>query len=47
VTERQWLLEEEFSLAGIHALTSRYLDQVGPALLGNWRTARRTSGSEA
>ncbi|MFI6033045.1 TetR family transcriptional regulator [Streptomyces sp. NPDC051315] len=39
VTERQWSLGEDFSVSGIHALTSRYLDQVGPALLGSWRTA--------
>ncbi|CAM5396792.1 TetR family transcriptional regulator [Streptomyces aurantiogriseus] len=39
VTERQWSLGEDFSLEAIRALTSRYLDQVGPALLGNWRTA--------
>ncbi|MFI1047284.1 TetR family transcriptional regulator [Streptomyces griseoruber] len=41
VTERQWVAQEEgeFSLAGIRALTSRYLDQVGPALLGDWREA--------
>ncbi|MFJ8104950.1 TetR family transcriptional regulator [Streptomyces sp. NPDC096132] len=39
VTERQWVAREEFSLAAIHALTSQYLDQVGPALLGSWREA--------
>ncbi|MFI7497526.1 TetR family transcriptional regulator [Streptomyces sp. NPDC049687] len=39
VTERQWLVNEEFSLAAIHALTSEYLDRVGPALLGSWREA--------
>ncbi|MFH8799798.1 TetR family transcriptional regulator [Streptomyces sp. NPDC017936] len=39
VTERQWSLSEDRSLAGIRALTSRYLDQVGPALLGSWRAA--------
>ncbi|MFF8968366.1 TetR family transcriptional regulator [Streptomyces sp. NPDC014995] len=38
VTERQWSLGQDFSVAGIHALTSRYLDQVGPALLGSWRS---------
>ncbi|MFC4502296.1 MULTISPECIES: TetR family transcriptional regulator [Streptomyces] len=37
VTERQWVTGPEFSVAGMHALTSRYLDQVGPALLGSWR----------
>ncbi|MEU1184098.1 TetR family transcriptional regulator [Streptomyces sp. NPDC005820] len=42
VTERQWVAREEgeFSLAGMRALTSRYLDQVGPALLGSWREER-------
>ncbi|MFF3497858.1 TetR family transcriptional regulator [Streptomyces sp. NPDC003247] len=39
VTERQWSLGEDFSVDGIRALTARYLDQVGPALLGSWRTA--------
>ncbi|MEU1510873.1 TetR family transcriptional regulator [Streptomyces sp. NPDC005811] len=41
VTERQWVAqaEAEFSLAGMHALTTRHLDQVGPALLGDWRKA--------
>ncbi|MET9115644.1 TetR family transcriptional regulator [Streptomyces longwoodensis] len=38
VTERQWSLGEDFSLAAIRALTTAYLDQVGPALTGNWRT---------
>ncbi|MFJ4808023.1 TetR family transcriptional regulator [Streptomyces longwoodensis] len=37
VTERQWSLGEDFSLAAIRALTTAYLDQVGPALTGNWR----------
>lgn len=36
VTERQWSLGEDFSLAAIRALTTAYLDQVGPALTGNW-----------
>jgi AcrR family transcriptional regulator len=39
VTERQWVLDEEFSVAAIHARTSGFLDQLGPALLGTWRTA--------
>ncbi|MCX4761662.1 TetR family transcriptional regulator [Streptomyces sp. NBC_01275] len=39
VTERHWTLGGDMSPADAHALTSRYLDQVGPALLGNWRTA--------
>ncbi|MDX3577932.1 MULTISPECIES: TetR family transcriptional regulator [unclassified Streptomyces] len=39
VTERQWSTGDDFSLAGIRALTAAYLDGVGPALLGDWRTA--------
>ncbi|NKQ28047.1 TetR/AcrR family transcriptional regulator [Streptomyces galbus] len=37
VTERQWSLGEDFSLDAIRALTTAYLDQVGPALTGDWR----------
>ena len=39
VTERQWVLDEEFSVAALRARTSQYLDQLGPALLGHWRAA--------
>ncbi|WP_327314739.1 TetR family transcriptional regulator [Streptomyces sp. NBC_01235] len=39
VTERQWTTGDDFSLEGMRALTSLYLDGVGPALLGNWREA--------
>ncbi|MER6562803.1 TetR family transcriptional regulator [Streptomyces sp. NPDC001027] len=39
VTERQWSTGDDFSLEGIRALTAAYLDGVGPALLGDWRTA--------
>lgn len=39
VTERQWSTGADFSLEGIHELTSRYLDGVGPALLEDWREA--------
>jgi AcrR family transcriptional regulator len=39
VTERQWSTGEDFSLDAIRALTVTYLEQVGPALTGNWRTA--------
>jgi AcrR family transcriptional regulator len=38
VTERQWSTGDDFSLAAIRELTVRYLEQVGPALAGNWRT---------
>ncbi|MBN0044798.1 TetR family transcriptional regulator [Streptomyces actuosus] len=37
VTERQWSTGEDFSLEAIRELTARYLDQVGPALAGDWR----------
>ncbi|MFE1755172.1 TetR family transcriptional regulator [Streptomyces anandii] len=39
VTGRQWSTGEDFSLEAIRALTATYLDQVGPALTGNWRTS--------
>ncbi|KQX82362.1 MULTISPECIES: TetR family transcriptional regulator [unclassified Streptomyces] len=39
VTERQWSTGADFSLDRIRALTSLYLDGVGPALLGDWREA--------
>jgi AcrR family transcriptional regulator len=38
VTERQWCASEDFSLESIRTLTAEYLDQVGSALTGNWRT---------
>ncbi|MFS4105561.1 TetR/AcrR family transcriptional regulator [Streptomyces sp. PD-S100-1] len=38
VTGRQWSTGEDFSLAAIRALTAAHLDQIGPALAGNWRT---------
>ncbi|MGV9555184.1 TetR/AcrR family transcriptional regulator [Streptomyces sp. NPDC003401] len=37
VTERRWAAGGDFSPEGMRALTSRHLDQVGPALLGSWR----------
>ncbi|MFF7351268.1 TetR family transcriptional regulator [Streptomyces filipinensis] len=37
VTERQWCTGDDFSLAAIRQLTASHLDQVGPALTGNWR----------
>ncbi|MEV6839840.1 TetR family transcriptional regulator [Streptomyces sp. NPDC051133] len=40
VTERQWCTGEDFSLVAIRQLTASYLDQVGSALTGNWRTTR-------
>ncbi|KOU61278.1 TetR family transcriptional regulator [Streptomyces sp. MMG1533] len=39
VTERQWSTGEDFSLDAMRDLTVTYLEQVGPALAGNWRTA--------
>ncbi|MEU0069967.1 TetR family transcriptional regulator [Streptomyces sp. NPDC006332] len=38
VTGRQWSTGEDFSLEAIRELTVRYLEHVGPALTGNWRT---------
>ncbi|WP_371671801.1 TetR/AcrR family transcriptional regulator [Streptomyces sp. NBC_00289] len=39
VTERKWSVGEDVSTEAMRELTASYLDQVGPALLGNWRTA--------
>lgn len=44
VTGRLWGAGEDCSLAAIRELTTTYLDQVGPALMENWRTA--TPGSD-
>ncbi|MET8824916.1 TetR family transcriptional regulator [Streptomyces sp. NPDC004610] len=38
VTERLWTAGDDHSVAGMRAVTARYLDQVGPALAENWRT---------
>ncbi|MER7967490.1 MULTISPECIES: TetR family transcriptional regulator [unclassified Streptomyces] len=38
VTEQQWSACGDLSLEGMRALTIAYLEQVGPALAGNWRT---------
>ncbi|EYT80883.1 TetR family transcriptional regulator [Streptomyces andamanensis] len=40
VTGRQWSAGPDLSLEAIRTLTAAYLDQVGPALTGNWRTTR-------
>ncbi|MFF7239256.1 TetR family transcriptional regulator [Streptomyces collinus] len=37
VTERQWSTGDDFSLLAMRQLTASYLDQVGSALIGNWR----------
>ncbi|MFD5713942.1 TetR family transcriptional regulator [Streptomyces pharetrae] len=39
VTERLWSAGDDFSMEALRALTSAYLDQVGPALAADWRTA--------
>ncbi|MFF8943368.1 TetR family transcriptional regulator [Streptomyces sp. NPDC014864] len=41
VTGRQWSTREDAGLEAIRALTAAHLDQVGPALTGNWRTTAR------
>ncbi|MGW5324606.1 TetR family transcriptional regulator [Streptomyces sp. NPDC004014] len=38
VTERQWCTGDDFSLEAVRRLTVSYLDQLGSALTGNWRT---------
>ncbi|MGW2293482.1 TetR family transcriptional regulator [Streptomyces violaceorubidus] len=37
VTERIWSARDDASLAALRDLTAAYLDQVAPALTGNWR----------
>ncbi|MER8220975.1 TetR family transcriptional regulator [Streptomyces sp. NPDC094143] len=37
VTERLWSAGDDLTLDGLRELTTAYLDQVGPALAGNWR----------
>ncbi|GAA2449573.1 TetR family transcriptional regulator [Streptomyces glaucus] len=37
VTERIWSAGDDVSLAAIRELAASHLDQVGPALVGNWR----------
>ncbi|MGW2044808.1 TetR family transcriptional regulator [Streptomyces sp. NPDC001858] len=39
VVERRWSTGEGFGVAEMHVLTTRYLDGIGPALLGSWREA--------
>ncbi|MFI9820863.1 TetR family transcriptional regulator [Streptomyces sp. NPDC052013] len=38
VTERLWSTGDDVSLAAMRELMTTYLDHVGPALAGNWRT---------
>ncbi len=38
VTERMWSEGDDFSLSAMRELTATYLEQVGPPLMGNWRT---------
>jgi len=38
LTERRWYTGGDASLDAIRALTVQYLEQVGPALTGSWRT---------
>jgi AcrR family transcriptional regulator len=40
VTERLWSAGDDLTLEGMRHLTATYLDQVGPALAGNWRTGQ-------
>ncbi|MFE1455044.1 TetR family transcriptional regulator [Streptomyces sp. NPDC058735] len=40
VTERLWSTGDDLTLDGLRRLTADYLDQVGPALDGNWRAGR-------
>ncbi|GAA0930991.1 TetR family transcriptional regulator [Streptomyces thermoalcalitolerans] len=42
VTTRQWSVDENGDLEAMRELAAAYLDQVGPALTGNWRTPARS-----
>ncbi|MFH9982923.1 TetR family transcriptional regulator [Streptomyces sp. NPDC017179] len=41
VTSCQWSTREDAGAEAMRELTAAYLDQVGPALTGNWRTSPR------
>ncbi|MEU5630377.1 TetR family transcriptional regulator [Streptomyces rishiriensis] len=43
--ERQWSTGEDLDPEGIRLLTARYLDALGPALLGDWREPRAGHGA--
>ncbi|MEG8275631.1 TetR family transcriptional regulator [Streptomyces sp. AHA2] len=40
VTERLWSTGDDLTVEGLRELTAAYLDEVGPALAGNWRPGR-------
>jgi AcrR family transcriptional regulator len=46
VTERLWSAGDDFSVEALRALTTAYLDQVGPALAADWRSTPPT-GADA
>ncbi|MFJ2715944.1 TetR family transcriptional regulator [Streptomyces sp. NPDC087437] len=41
VTSRQWSTRDDAGQEAMRELAAAYLDQVGPALTGNWRTSPR------
>ncbi|MFC8866220.1 TetR family transcriptional regulator [Streptomyces sp. NPDC057148] len=45
VTERIWSTRDDAGLAALRELTSAYLDQVEPALTGDWRTRGTPAGT--
>ncbi|WP_406127140.1 TetR family transcriptional regulator [Streptomyces sp. NBC_00989] len=40
VVERMWIAGDDLSIEAMRELAADYLDGVGPALAGNWRTSR-------
>jgi hypothetical protein len=38
VAERQWSTGDDFGVDAMRELLATYLDHLGPALAGNWRT---------
>ncbi|MEV7724037.1 TetR family transcriptional regulator [Streptomyces sp. NPDC087917] len=45
VTERLWGRGEDTSVAAIRRMTEAHLDQIGPALAGDWRGPRSGTGA--
>lgn len=41
LTERRWGLGSDRSVTAMRELTGTFLDAMGPALAGNWRTEQR------
>lgn len=47
VTGQRWSTGDDISVEAIRALTTAYLDQVGPALAKDWNVQGKTDGDRA